>query len=253
MATGIAQSALESGSRAQLTRLVYSALFLIATSVLFYVLALGFLIPDYYRNLTTRRFGLLLTVEAYLPLTQSLYFLIQMLLALILFFRPLKQLFDVRALLPLNRSASRAILFGVFTGLITLLATLPVFVRDRPSESVVFVANHFYSGSGLVLALMLVFLLPVAMEILFHGILLRLLLENISVVAALIVSTLLFSLLVFQRDRRCRSRSGCGHPLLQDAKCAGLCYRERIFHCRCRHLANMATDVISTFRSGRRS
>lgn len=194
MATGLAQPALESGSRAQLTKLVYAALFLIATSVLFYVLEIGFLIPDYYRHLTTRRFGSLQNVEAYLPLTQSLFFLVQM-LVVISFFRPLKQMFDVRALLPLNRSVFRNITFGFSAGLIALLATLPIFLGvHRPSETVVFLANHFYSASGLGLALLLVALLPVAAEILFHGILLGKLLDNISVVAALVASTLLFTL-----------------------------------------------------------
>jgi membrane protease YdiL (CAAX protease family) len=193
MATELIQPAVEPDSRTKLTKLVYAALFLIATSGSFYVLTMGFLIPDYYAHLVdTNEFGLLRTVERYLPLVQSLFPLLQFSVVLVFFHPLVRPMFDFRA--PLNRSV-RNIFLGLFAGVVALLATLPSFLGNhRPSETVVFVANHFYSGSGLGLALLQVFLIPVVAEVLFRGIFLRQLLENISVVSALIVSTLLFML-----------------------------------------------------------
>jgi membrane protease YdiL (CAAX protease family) len=183
MATELARP-MESGSRA-LTKLVYAGLFLIVTSGSFYVL-----LTDYDLHLVaTKRFSLARTVEENFSPAQSLFFVVQLLVLLVFFRRQ----FDFRGA-PLNRSV-RNILLGVSTGLVALLATLPRFLGShRPSGAVMFLANHFYSVSGLGLALLLVFLVPVAAEIFFRGIFLRQLLENISVVSALIVSTLLFLL-----------------------------------------------------------
>jgi membrane protease YdiL (CAAX protease family) len=196
MATELIQPAVEPHSRAKLTTLVYAALFMIATSGSFYFLTMSVLIPDYYRHLVdTDQSGLLRLLERNLPLTQGLFSLIQLTFALA-FFRPLvKQMFAFRGVPPLNRSA-RNILLGVSTGLIALLATaFPNLLGNRqPSETVTFLANHFYSVSGLGLALLLVFMLPVTAEIFFRGIFLSQLLENISVVSAIVVSTLLFLL-----------------------------------------------------------
>src|SRR6266571_5183889 len=182
MATELIQPTVESRSRANLTKLVYAALLMIVTSGAFFVL-----LTDYDVHLVhAKRFGLARTVEEIFSPAQSLFFLVQLLVLLVFFRRQ----FDFRGV-PLNRSV-RNILLGASAGLIALLATLPL--GHRPSETVVFLANHFYSASGLGLTLLLVFLLPVTSEIFFRGIFLRQLLENISVVSAVIVSTLLFVL-----------------------------------------------------------
>ena len=191
VATGLAQPALESGSRAQLTKVVYAALFLIATTVSSY-----FLMTDYDLHLVhTKQFGLERTVTEYLPLAASLFCLVQ-LSVILSFFRSPGQMFDFRVDVPsLSRSVFGNVRLGFFAGLVALLATLPTFLGNhRPSDAVMFLANHFYSASGLGLLLLQVLLIPVAAEIFFHGILLRQLLESISVVSSLIVSTLLFTL-----------------------------------------------------------
>jgi membrane protease YdiL (CAAX protease family) len=242
VATGLAQPALESGSRAQLTKLVYAALFLIATTVSSY-----FLMTDYDVHLVrTKQFGLERTVMEYLPLAASLFCFVQ-LSVILSFFRSPKQMFDFRADVPsLSRSVSGNVRLGFFAGLVALLATLPTFLGNhRPSDAVMFLANHFYSASGLGLLLLQVLLIPVAAEIFFRGILLRQLLESISVVAALIcLDFIVHSFLAcLQLDRRCCSRSGCRRRLLPDEKCACLCCCQRIFHCQCHHVANIAIAV----------
>jgi membrane protease YdiL (CAAX protease family) len=191
MATDLIQPAVEPRSRAMLTKLVYAALFLIATSGLPLVL-----MTSYYAHLVhTNQFGVLRTVEEDSPLAQSLFSLLQFSAVLVFLHSLVRQMFDLRGVLPLNRSV-RNILLGVSTGLVALLVTgFPNFLGNRqPSETVTFLANHFYSASGLGLALALVLVLPVASEIVFRGIFLRQLLENISAVSAVIVSTLLFLL-----------------------------------------------------------
>lgn len=190
MAADLTQPALELGSRVKLTKLAYATLFLIATSVLFY-----FLTPDYEAHLVhTGQFALLRTVEEYLPPAQSLFFFVQLVLIL-LFFHPLGLMTDFRTLQRPNRSVFRNISLGLLAGSTPLLATLPTFFGNHgPSEIVMFLANHLYNGSVIGLVLLLVFLLPFAEAIFFYGILLRSLLESISVVSALIFSTLVFML-----------------------------------------------------------
>jgi membrane protease YdiL (CAAX protease family) len=171
--------------------MVYAALFLVITSGSFYLL-----LTQYEVHLVaTQRFGLVRSVQEYFSPAQSLFFLLQV-LTLLIVFRPLvKQMFDFRAILALDQSVFRNIFFGFSAGVIALLSTFPILLgNNRPSDSANFIANGFYTGSGLGLALLQVFLLPVPVEIFFRGILLRQLMKSISVVSAVIVTTLVFTL-----------------------------------------------------------
>jgi membrane protease YdiL (CAAX protease family) len=187
MATQLIQPGAESRSPAKLTKMVYAALLLIATSGAFFIL-----FTDYSIHLVaTNRFSLARTVEEDFSPAQSLFCLLQLLVLLVVLHRDIKQMFDFQG-------APRAvgnILLGISAGVIALSATLPSFLGShQTSGNVLFLANHFYSVSGLGLAVLLVFLLPITAEIFFRGIFLRQVLENISPVSAVIVSTLLFLL-----------------------------------------------------------
>lgn len=187
MATELIQPGAEARSRANLTKLVYAALLLIATSGAFYVL-----FTDYSMHLVaTNRFSLARTVEEDFSPAQSLFSVLQLLVLLVVFHPHVREMFEFRGV----PRAVGNILLGISAGVIALSATLPSFLGShQASGNVLFLANHFYSASGLGLALLLVFLLPVASEIFFRGIFLRQLLESISAVSAVIVSTLLFVL-----------------------------------------------------------
>ena len=190
MAADLTQPALDLGSRVRLTKLIYAALFLIATSGLFYIL-----MTDYDVHLVrTKQFALAFAVEEYFAPAESLFFFLQLLLILF-FFHPLGLIFDFKAVRGPNRSVFKNVCLGLFAGLTALLATLPSFIGNHePSGIVMFLADHLSIGSALGLVLLLVFLLPFAEAIFFNGILLRQLMESISVVSALIVSTLVLML-----------------------------------------------------------
>jgi membrane protease YdiL (CAAX protease family) len=190
MATDLTHPALESGSRIRLTKLVYAALFLIATSALFFFLTTGYSL----HLVRTKRFPLAFTLQEYLAPAQSLFFFVQ-LLAILLFFYPLRLMFDYRTVRHPNRFVVRNIFLGLFAGLTALLATLPSFIGNHGQPGIVmFLVDHLSIRTAIGLVLLLVFLLPFAEAIFFYGILLTQLLESISVVSALFVSTLLFML-----------------------------------------------------------
>ena len=190
MMADITSPKLESGSRVTLTRVVYAALFLIATSGLFYALSTEYSI----HLVSTKRFRLAETVEEYFALGQSLFFFAQLLIILF-FFRPVTQISDSLAGRRSDRSVFRNILLGVLAGVTALVATLPSFIGHRGSSGLVmFLVDHLSIGASLGCVLLLVVLLPFAQAIFFNGILLRQLLESISVGSALIVSTLVLML-----------------------------------------------------------
>jgi membrane protease YdiL (CAAX protease family) len=139
----------------------------------------------------TQQFSLARTLEEYLPAAQGLLFLIALLIVLPFFFLSGHAL-DLRTELSLNRSAVINAGVGFLAGFIALLITLPVLLRSAPSELATLLANNFYTGTGVGLALLVFLFLPIAAEIFFRGILIKQLLESISVPAALIISTLLF-------------------------------------------------------------
>jgi membrane protease YdiL (CAAX protease family) len=179
----------EFSSRKRLTKLVYAALLLIATTFCFVRISLKY---DYHL-VQTKQFGMLQTVNEYSELTDSVFYLVQ-LVVILFFFRPLADIFSVPvATNSVRRSLLRNIGFGVLAGLVALLAALPSLLADNPSIFASFLINHLYGASDLALLVILIFLLPVASEVFFRGVLLRQLMEVMSVAAALVVSTLLSS------------------------------------------------------------
>jgi len=190
MATDFTQLAVESDSRVRLTKVVYATLFLLVTSGLFFALSMEYSI----HLVHTKQFRLAETVEEYFALVQSLFFFAQ--LSIILFlFRPVTQISDYLTVRRPDRPAFRNIWLGLLAGVIALVATLPSFIGHRePSGMVMLLVDHLSIGAALGFVLLLVVLLPFAQAIFFNGVLLRQLLENISVVSALIVSTLVLVL-----------------------------------------------------------
>lgn len=178
-------------ARLHLTKLVYAVLFLILTGASFFVFS-----GMYYRHLAmTEQNRSLWLVNQYSPLAQSVFYLLQ-LLVLLYFFRPLRQILAPPTAPDLpRRFVYRDIGIGFSAGLVALGAALPGFLgaHHQSSVTVAFLTQHF-DGIGVAFLLLIVFLLPWVSEVFFRGVVLRLLLENVSVGAALIVSILLFTL-----------------------------------------------------------
>jgi membrane protease YdiL (CAAX protease family) len=190
MATELTQPAVESDSRVRLTKVVYATLFLIVTSGLFFALSMEYSI----HLVSTKRFRLGETIVEYFALGQPLFFFAQLSIILF-FFRPISQISDYHAIRRPDRSMFRNIWLGLLAGVTALVATLPSFVGHRePSGMVMLLVDHLSIGAALGFVLLLVVLLPFAQALFVNGILLRQLLENISVVSALIVSTLVLML-----------------------------------------------------------
>jgi membrane protease YdiL (CAAX protease family) len=190
MAVNTAQTGVELSSRVKSTRLVYAALLLIATSASFY-----FLVANYSMHLMTRsQFALARTVEEYLPPARLFFFFVQ-LLVILFFFRPLGMMSDFGAVRRPAWLAFGKICLGLCVGFAALLVTAPTLIGiHRTSGIVMFLADHLSTVGGVGLMLLLVLLLPFLQAVFFQGILLRQLLESISVFSALIVSTLVFML-----------------------------------------------------------
>jgi hypothetical protein len=190
MAAEITHPRFQSGSRVRSTKVVYATLFLIVTSGLFFALSTEYSI----HLVSTRRFRLAETIEEYFPLVQSLFFFAQ-LSVILFFFRPVTQISDYLAVRRTDRSVFRIIWLGLLAGVTALVATLPSFIGHRGSSGMVMLLiDHLSIGAALGFVLLLVVLLPLAQAIFFNGILLRQLLESISVVSALIISTLVLML-----------------------------------------------------------
>jgi membrane protease YdiL (CAAX protease family) len=190
MTADISHPKFESGSRIRLTKVVYATLFLLVTSGLFFVLSMEYSI----HLVSTKRFRLAETIVEYFALGQPLFFFAQ--LSIILFFlRPAAQISDYLAVRRPDRSVFRNIWLGLLAGVTALVATLPSSIGHRePSGMVMFLLDHLSIGAALGFVLLLVVLLPFAQAIFFNGILLRQLLESISPISALIVSTLVLML-----------------------------------------------------------
>lgn len=88
----------------------------------------------------------------------------------------------------------RHITAGVAVGFLTFVISFWTLLGGRQSPPLgVFFADHFYSPSAAALAILLVFLLPVASEMFCRGVVLRRLLESMPFVPALLLSTILFA------------------------------------------------------------
>lgn len=182
------QARMDLSSRVKLTRLVYATLILIATSGLFY-----FLVTNYsMRLMSSHRYSRAQIMEEYFPPAQFLFLGVQLLVILV-YLRPFRTTSDFRAeWCPIGRVFG-SIWVGLFAGVAALLLTSPTaFGIHRPSGIVIFLANHMLTASGAGMLLLLVFVLPLLEAIFFQGVLLRQLLQGISVTSALLVSTLAF-------------------------------------------------------------
>ena len=188
MPLDISQARMDLSSRVKLTKLVYATLILVATSGLFY-----FIVTSYsMRLMSGHRYSRAQNIEEYFPPAQFLFLGVQLLVVLI-YLRPFRTTSDFRAVWCPIRQVFGSIWVGLFAGVAALLLTSPTaFGFQRPSGIVTFLANHMLTASGLGVLLLLIFVLPLVEAIFFQGVLLRQLLEGISVTSALLVSTLVF-------------------------------------------------------------
>jgi membrane protease YdiL (CAAX protease family) len=185
-----AQAQVASGqtTRRHLTKLIYAALFLLVTGHAF-VVGLG----EYYGHLIrAQRTGLVSFLAEHGQFIDSAFFFVQ--LALILpFFRPLSNLFAGLSSSAASKSrVAKNIGLGLLTGAGVFILSIG-FLGGRASGVVDFLVSNFYSPWPLITAILLFLLVPASSEIFFHGVMFARLTEEISPLAALILSTLLFA------------------------------------------------------------
>jgi membrane protease YdiL (CAAX protease family) len=190
MAVSTMPTEAELDSSVKLTRLVYAVLLLVATNALFY-----FLMLNYSMGLMTRnQFTLARTIEEYLSAARLIFFFMQLLLTLF-FLRPIGMMFGSGAVLRRSPSPFGKVCLGVSAGFVAILVATPGLIGIfRTSGTAIFLADHLSAVSGIGLMLVLVVLLPILQAVFFQGILLRQLLQSISLLSAHIVSTLVFML-----------------------------------------------------------
>ena len=88
----------------------------------------------------------------------------------------------------------RSVAYGILAGLAVFLASLPLlFVLDRHVGFVSLLTNDFFKTRSVLLVLLFAVVLPIATEAVFRGIILRTLLENTTLSAAVLASSLLFA------------------------------------------------------------
>jgi membrane protease YdiL (CAAX protease family) len=176
--------------RKPLTTLVYAVLILAITTTLYVSLSI-----QYDRHLiSSGQFGRLRATNDYSVLADSLFYLFQMVVAL-MFFRPLSSIFAGERNETSNRHhALRDIGWGVLGGILALVVgeatSLPG--KDGSVGLGAFLVGHLYSVTGMLMLVVLIFLLPIVSEGLFRGVLLRRLVQSMSPIAAVIVAALVF-------------------------------------------------------------
>lgn len=185
------ESVSETRDGERLTRLVYAVLLLFVITALY--VSLLFRYNSYLIH--TKQFSFFRTFHEYSDLTESLIYAIELLVVLSLF-RPLGRIFTrQQAEAPLKNPLPRDLAWGLVGGIATLVAAAPgLILEGRSSALGTFLVNHLYSPGGFILVFLLVFLLPIASEGFFRGVLLRHLLRAMSAPAAIIVSTVVFTL-----------------------------------------------------------
>lgn len=183
----------ESQSKDSLTKLTYGVFFLFLTTAAYFMICVRY---DAHL-IETKRFSSLRTIDEYSDLRDSLFYLMQLLIVVVLFFRPLRQILGP---LPDENTSGGGLLvprnmqWGALGGMIGLLVTVPIFLREKSSQLGSFLANHLYGADGLLLLVVLIFLLPIVVEGFFRGIVLRRLLDKLSAPSAVILATVLFTL-----------------------------------------------------------
>jgi membrane protease YdiL (CAAX protease family) len=176
-----------------LTSVVYVVLFLVFTTAMYVSLSFG-----YDRHLiNTRQFGWLRTVHGYSVVSDSLFYALQLVIALS-FFRPLSGVFagERKEHWAAGLHILKHILWGISGGILALAIGALVLLRSDSYQGLgAFLANHAYNLSGVLLVVLLIFFLPIASEGFFRGVLLRRMLQSVSGPAAVVLAALLFAFL----------------------------------------------------------
>jgi membrane protease YdiL (CAAX protease family) len=174
--------------RKRVGRLVYATLFLITTTVGIVILESAYSSHLSHSGHFSQVRSLSENSDRFAPIFSLVQFLI-----VLLIFRPISR--NIGSRTPENpdrRSMLRSIILGVVVGLAAVLLSLPVLTAFGPSSIAVSLANHLLSASSAVIFVVLIFLLPIATEILFRGILLAQFLDVMPLIPAFLASTLLF-------------------------------------------------------------
>jgi membrane protease YdiL (CAAX protease family) len=178
--------------RKPLTVLAYAVLTLFLTTGLYVYLSLRL---DHHL-ITTGQFSRLRATNEHAVLADSLFYATQLAVALA-FFRPLKLVFArVQKGSSLTVDTLKEIGWGFVGGAVALGIAAPALLGKASSQRLgTYLVDHFYTASGVMLFIVLIFLLPILSEGFFRGVLLRLLMETASWPAAVLVTTLIFALL----------------------------------------------------------
>jgi membrane protease YdiL (CAAX protease family) len=190
MAIEAAHPIVENNARSNLTKLVYAVLFLVLTDVCFIILSGKYI----HHLVTTGQYRLVWLAGEDAPLAQGLYYFLQLVI-LLSFFRPFRQIWrrptDPRLA---ATSVYKRVTIGIIAALVALGATVPLYLgmQEQTPTALNFLAKHF-DAVGVAYLLLVILVLPLLTELFFRRILLGTLMESISVVAALIVSILLFA------------------------------------------------------------
>jgi membrane protease YdiL (CAAX protease family) len=129
------------------------------------------------------------------PAKLSFFFLVMV--GVILFYRPLRQIFCHPTPSGIKRTILKNLALGLAGGLIAYVMVIPLLLdySNPEPDQVAYLINGAYSLSHLSLLtlLMLVVLIPISTEIVFRGIFLKVLLEHASGAASILGSSLLFA------------------------------------------------------------
>jgi membrane protease YdiL (CAAX protease family) len=150
----------------------------------------------YYNHLIqAKQFSSLQLINDYSKVADCLFYSVQLLVVLS-FFRPWNEALTTSRIRPsTDRTLFKDVTWGFLGGLLAGTIALPSLMNKGASSGLgSFFANHIYSLAGAVLLAVLIFVLPVASEGFFRGVLLRHLMVSMSAPAAVIVTALLFML-----------------------------------------------------------
>ncbi len=174
----------------RLTKVFYIVIFLLVGTYYF-----ERFVEVYLHNLVQRnQIGRWTLLVEYLDTGGALFFVLQM--ALVGWFCwSGKITIDLEPLTPKTSKISlRNTIYGLFSGLAVFLVGLPfLFALDLHTGFVKLLANEFFSSRTMFLVLLVGVVVPIASELVFRGIVFRVLAENVSLGAAHVANALLFA------------------------------------------------------------
>lgn len=176
--------------RKPLTALVYALAFLFITTALY--ISLSF---QYDRHLIhTGQFGWLRTIHEYSALAEALFYTFQLLVVLLLF-RPFASIIGrARENGESEPDNLKGVCLGILGGILALAAgALSLLGHNGSQELGAFLVDHAYNASGILLAFVLILVLPILSEAFFRGVVLRRLLQTMSLPAAVVIAALVFT------------------------------------------------------------